>query len=90
VSSSGAHIVADDDLPGPLIWKGSGGQAKKTPLHHPRPVRLTERKALSDLSRLSSIGKTTPSLGKFDKPEEPTFAPDGVRYVSDGTWEERT
>lgn len=34
--------------------------------------------------------KSTHPLGKFDKPEEPGFAPDGTPYVGDGTWEERT
>ncbi|KAI0251234.1 hypothetical protein BJV78DRAFT_1282729 [Lactifluus subvellereus] len=101
VSSSSARMVAnadgdDDSSPADLerirraAEEKAAARAHPAPLpppRHPRPVRPTERQALSDLS---SIGKTPSSPGKFDKPEEPAFAPDGVAYVSDGTWEERT
>jgi len=53
------------------------------PPRHPRPVRPTSAHSFSP-------EKSTYSPGKFDKPEEPTFAPDGTPYVGDGTWEERT
>jgi hypothetical protein len=32
------------------------------------------------------VGKSN----KSDKPAEPEYAPDGMPYVGDGTWEERT
>jgi hypothetical protein len=94
--SNSARMVADSESPADLertrmaAEEKAAARAPRAPLpppRHPRPVRSTERQALSDLS---SIGKTTSSPGKFDKPEEPVFAPDGVPYVSDGTWEERT
>ena len=50
------------------------------PRHHPAPVRSSSAHSLS----------STHPPGKFDKPEEPAFAPDGTPYVGDGTWEERT
>jgi Rab guanine nucleotide exchange factor SEC2 len=63
-------------------------RAPLPPPRHPRPVRSTERQALSDLS---SLEKTPHSPGsKPVKSEEPEFAQDGTPYVGDGTWEERT
>ncbi|KAH9036215.1 proline-rich protein [Lactarius pseudohatsudake] len=53
------------------------------PPRHPRPVRPTSAQSYSP-------EKSTHPPGKFDKPEEPAFAPDGTPYVGDGTWEERT
>ena len=53
------------------------------PPRHPGPVRPTSTQSISP-------EKGVNSLGKFDKPEEPGFAPDGTPYVGDGTWEERT
>ena len=94
--SSSPRMVADSESPADLertrraAEEKAAARAPRAPLpppRHPRPVRSTETQALSDLS---SIGKTTSSPSKFDKPEEPVFAPDGVPYVSDGTWEERT
>jgi hypothetical protein len=49
----------------------------------PGPVRPVSTQCVSP-------EKSTHSPGKFDKPEEPRFAPDGTPYVGDGTWEERT
>jgi hypothetical protein len=63
------------------------------PPRHPRPVRSTEQRALSDLtsSSLGSVNTGSVGVGKSDKAaEEPEFAPDGTSYVGDGTWEERT
>ncbi|KAH9956264.1 hypothetical protein BC827DRAFT_1271040 [Russula dissimulans] len=62
------------------------------PPRHPRPVRPTERQALSDLGSLGKRG----GGGKLDGPpvedaeSGPGFAPDGTPWVGDGTWEERT
>ncbi|KAH8994532.1 hypothetical protein EDB92DRAFT_2113335 [Lactarius akahatsu] len=53
------------------------------PPRHPRPVRPTSAQSFPP-------EKSTHPPGKFDKPEEPAFAPDGTPYVGDGTWEERT
>jgi hypothetical protein len=53
------------------------------PPRHPGPVRPVSTQCVSQ-------EKSTHSHGKFDKPEEPGFAPDGTPYVGDGTWEERT
>ncbi|KAI9465349.1 proline-rich protein [Lactarius psammicola] len=53
------------------------------PPRHPRPVRPMSAHSFSP-------DKSTHSSGKFDKSEEPAFAPDGTPYVGDGTWEERT
>jgi hypothetical protein len=67
------------------------------PPRHPRPVRSTEQRALSDLTTASSLGDVNvggvgASKGKSVKvaEEEREFAPDGTPYVGDGTWEERT
>lgn len=57
--------------------------ARRPPPRHPAPVRPTSTHSVSP-------EKSTHPLGKFDKPEEPGFAPDGTPYVGDGTWEERT
>ena len=67
---------------------GAGGHAPLPPPRHPRPVRSTEQRALSEFA--SSLGNV--GAGKSaDKPgAEPEFAPDGTPYVGDGTWEERT
>jgi len=63
------------------------GHAPLPPPRHPRPVRSTERRALSEFA--SSLGNV--GAGKLDKPgAEPEFAPDGTPYIGDGTWEERT
>jgi hypothetical protein len=65
----------------------SAGHAPLPPPRHPRPVRSTERQALSEFA--SSLGNA--GAGKSDKPgAEPEFAQDGTPYVGDGTWEERT
>ncbi|KAF8270420.1 hypothetical protein EI94DRAFT_1722624 [Lactarius quietus] len=53
------------------------------PPRHPGPVRPASTQSVS-------LEKSAHSPGKFDKPEEPGFAPDGTPYVGDGTWEERT
>lgn len=63
------------------------------PPRHPRPppVRSTEqRRALSEstASPLGNVG--VGKSDKSDKPAEPEYAPDGMPYVGDGTWEERT
>ena len=63
------------------------------PPRGPRPVRSTERRALSEFaSSLGDVGVGAGAgAGKSDKPgAEPEFAPDGTPYVGDGTWEERT
>jgi Rab guanine nucleotide exchange factor SEC2 len=86
VNSAGLVVESRADLEGKSAERMV--RAPLPPPRHPRPVRPTERQALSDLS--SSLEKTTHSHSKLDKLEEPGFSPDGMPYVGDGTWEERT
>jgi hypothetical protein len=67
------------------------GKARQPPLPPPRhpphpPVRSAERRVLSDLT--SSMGKL--DTGKSPATAEPAYALDGMPYVGDATWEERT
>lgn len=63
------------------------------PPRHPRPppVRSTEqRRALSESPTSSSGNMGVGKSDKSGKPVEPEYALDGMPYVGDGTWEERT
>ena len=60
------------------------------PPRHPGPVvRPVSTQCATSQAQAQAQEKTAHSHGKFDKPEEPGFAPDGTPYVGDGTWEER-
>lgn len=64
-------------------------QPPPPPPRHPGPVvRPVSTQCAGAASQAQE--KSAHSHGKFDKPEEPGFAPDGTPYVGDGTWEERT
>jgi Rab guanine nucleotide exchange factor SEC2 len=70
-------------------------KARQPPLpppHHPRPpVRSTERRVLSDVTGNSSKAVDKSDTGKSAAiTAEPEYAPDGMPYVGDATWEERT
>lgn len=61
----------------------AANKARHPPPPPPRPVRPVSTQSVSQ-------EKSGHWPGKFDKHEEPGFAPDGTPYVGDGTWEERT
>jgi hypothetical protein len=66
---------------------GKARQPPRPPPRHPHPpARSTERRVLSDLT--SSMGKL--DTGKSPATAEPVYALDGMPYVGDATWEERT
>lgn len=81
-----AAVVEEKEKPAAPVT-GKARQPPRPPPRHPHPpVRSTERRVLSDLT--SSMGKL--DTGKSPATAEPEYALDGMPYVGDATWEERT
>jgi hypothetical protein len=86
-TSSPQTAASDEETDLERIRKAAEEKAAVTARHPPPPP---PRHPAPSAHSVSPREKSTHPLGKFDKPEEPGFAPDGTPYVGDGTWEERT